>query len=112
GKVLGGTWVVRDVSDGSRKVKVELGFLGVAEVALVLENGGDEIIDGVLANIVAGNNDGGDSDSGAVLGGAVDILGDGVGAVVRAALDEGVDVLLVKADKVDVVAAGKVGDGR
>lgn len=103
--------MIRNVGYGGGEVDVELGGLGVGQVGAVLEDGGDEVVDVGLGDVVARDDYGVDGDGGAVLRGAVDVGGDGVGAVVGAGLAQSGDVLLVKADQVDALGGGQGGDG-
>ena len=104
--------MIRYIGDGGCKLEAELCALCVClgQLIKIVEGRGQEVVDSILGNVVACQNNSCNCNGGDIVGRVVDILLDGVLAVVGAVGDELIDVLLVKADEVDLTADGKVGD--
>ena len=86
--------------------------MGVGETGGVVEDIGDQLVDGVLGNVVAGENDCADGDGDGVRIKTVNILADGDLGVVRGRGKQLVDVLIIERDKIDVLGRRKVSDCR
>ena len=111
GKVLNCTGMIRYISDGGGKLEAELSALCVClgQLVKIVEDCGHEVVNCILGDIVPCENDCCDCDGVNIVGSAVDILLDGVGAVVGAICDELIGVLLVEADEVNLAAGAQVG---
>lgn len=71
-----------------------------------------EVVDGVLGDIVACENDCADRNRGHIAVGAVDVGGNDVFGVVVRGGAELFDMLVVQRDEVNILRGGKVGDGQ
>ena len=105
--------MIRDRGDGGGKVEIQLAVLGVAgDLCLgIIEQVLREVVDGILRNVVTGQNDRADRNRGHIAVGAVNIGGDDVLGVVVRRCAEAFDVLVVKGNEVDVLGGGEVSDG-
>ena len=77
--------MIGDGGNGSAELGADLRVLGVGvgETGGVVEDIGDQLVDGVLGNVVAGENDCADGDGDGVRIKTVNILADGDLGVVR-----------------------------
>ena len=101
--------MIRDGSDGSREVEIQLSTLCVSsgDGIDVLKDTIQEVVDISLGDIVVRDDDCADSDSVDILRRAVSILGDGVLGIVRGLGDQLLDVLVIQADQVDRLESPK-----
>ena len=106
--------MIGDGGNGSAELGADLRVLGVGvgETGGVVEDIGDQLVDGVLGNVVAGENDCADGDGDGVRIKTVNILADGDLGVVRGRGKQLVDVLIIERDKIDVLGRRKVSDCR
>ena len=105
--------MIGDGGDGRAEGGVDLLVLRVAlgQIRGIVEDVLRERVDRVLGDIVAGEDDGGDSDGDRVGVQTVDIRRDGDLGVVRGCGEQLIDVLVIEGDEVDVLRGGEVGDG-
>ena len=106
--------MIGDGGNGSAELGADLRVLGVGvgETGGVVEDIGDQLVDDVLGNVVAGENDCADGDGDGVRIKTVNILADGDLGVVRGRGKQLVDVLIIERDKIDVLGRRKVSDCR
>lgn len=106
--------MIGDGGNGSAELGADLRVLGVGvgETGGVVEDIGDQLVDGVLGNVVAGEDDRADGDGDGVRIKTVNILADGDLGVVRGRGKQLVDVLIIERDKIDVLGRRKVSDCR
>ena len=112
-EILRSARMIRDGGDGSGKVQIQFAVFCVAgNLRLgVVEQILREVVDGVLGDIVACENDCADRNRGHIAVGAVDVGGNDVFGVVVRGGAELFDMLVVQRDEVNILRGGKVGDG-
>ena len=103
--------MIGNAGDAGSELQAQLCGLAVLELVSVVKDGGNEGVDSVLGDVVAGQNHCGHSHGLGILRHAVGVGADGVLAVVGGGGDELVDVLVIDADQVNLTAGAQVGDG-